>query len=358
MAITLGDSTAPSQITQYIDALFATSLPKYRKKLTDNIGELNAAIHSIMAGDGYESYEGGTDIREPLLYALSPMDSYEGYDELSDTPTDGITQAVFEARQLATPISYSMKEAIQNRLNILNLVQTKIQQGEMGIQEGFATHFTQGSGAGAIETPKTSAVNGSTSISPLAKIVQVDPTTDEAVGNVNQSDHSWWQNKQYDMDGGTTESLFMQELNHLYNLCALGMGGPPNLILLDQVSYELFQTAYWTHYRKTSEGDSNFKFENSKFRNALLVMDDKIPDAENETLTYTSGSIYCLNTKFLKLRYIPERNFEMLQDENGKTFKKPLKGDSRLGHISWMGELTCNNRRKQGVGWGVPRVFS
>lgn len=358
MPLTLGDTTAPSQITQYIDALFATSLPKYRKKLTDNIGNLNAALHAIMAGDGYESYEGGTDIREPVMYAYATADSYDGYDELSDTPTDGITQAVYEARQIAVPISYSGKEVIQNKLNLLNLVQVKIQQGEGGIQETFATHFMQGSGAAALETPKVSAVNGSTSINPIAKIVQLDPTSDEEVGNINQSTHSWWQNRQYDMDGGTTESLFMQELNHLYNLCALKMGGPPNLLLMDQVSYELFQTAYWTHYRKTSEGDSNFRFENTKFRNALIVMDDKVPDVENGTLTYTSGSIYCLNTKFLKLRYIPERNFEMLSDENGKTFKKPLKGDSRLGHMGWMGELTTNNRIKQGIGWGVPTVFS
>jgi hypothetical protein len=98
-------------------------------------------------------------------------------------------------------------------------------------------------------------------------------------------------------------------------------------------------------------------------------MDDKIPDyytgapgtetggvVDPTTMTY--GSAVFVNTRFFKVRYHPDRDWTMLQDENGKTFAKPINGDSRVGHIAWMGNTTINNRRKQGVLAQIPRSFA
>ena len=65
-----------------------------------------------------------------------------------------------------------------------------------------------------------------------------------------------------------------------------------------------------------------------------------------------------LNTQFFKLRYHPDRDWAMLEDENGKTFAKPINGDSRTGHIAWMGNTSCNNRRKQGVLGKIARTLT
>ena len=90
-----------------------------------------------------------------------------------------------------------------------------------------------------------------------------------------------------------------------------------------------------------------------------VVMDEKVPDVSgNLVVTTTKGSGFFINSKFFKLRYHPSRNFEMLKDENGKTFAKPINGDSRVGHIGWMGNLTCNNRRKQGVIGNIARTLT
>src|SRR5215510_10834411 len=110
--ITFGSASAPSDIAVFLDSVFATSLPNYSKKLIDNVGASNAFMYKIMKNGQYKSADGGTDIREPLLYALATMDSYDGYDELSTLPTDGITSSVWEWRQLVVPIAYSIKEAI------------------------------------------------------------------------------------------------------------------------------------------------------------------------------------------------------------------------------------------------------
>lgn len=360
MSITFGDASAPSDITIYLDAVFAQSLANYRRSLADNIGAANAFLHKLMKSSMYEAYDGGTDIREPLLYALAPMDWYDGYDELPDSPTDGVTQAVFEARQGASPISYSMKEVIQNRQQLVSLVKTKIMQTEMGIQEGFAQSLLWGAGNGALTTARTGS-SGAAAIEPLFSLISYDVTTSRTIGNINQSTSSWWRNVTKTSAATTYDGLLFEAMN-LYNTCSLGTGGPPDLALCDQTTYELLSFALYQRYRQTSS-DTTFPFTNIRlpFGNGgtLLVMDDKIPNVSGNLVSASAKGTLCyMNTKFMKLRYISDRDFVLLKDENGKSFAKPIKGDSRLGHVGWMGSTTINNRRKHGLMGNIARTLT
>jgi hypothetical protein len=374
--ITFGSTSAPSNISQYMDSVFGTSIANYRKELTDNIGAINAFLYEILKNDAYESADGGTWIQEPLMYALAPMDSYDGYDELSTLPTDGITDAIYQWRQNASPVVYNMREVILNQHRIVDLVTARIKQAELGIQEGFAQALMWGAAAGGgttLTTPKVSTVNGSSNIEPLFEFVRTDPTSavNPTVGNIDQSlaSNNWWRNRTA-QSAATDYVTFILELENIYNSCALGTGGPPNLMLMDQVTYQLFVMAFFFRYRiMPGDAPEDFPFEAKKFKNAIVVMDDKVPDAFSDLaptnqnvggvssgLTY--GTVVVLNTKFFKLRYHPDRDWEMLTDENGKRFQKPINGDSRVGHVAWMGNLTCNNRRKQGLLHHVARTLT
>ena len=374
--ITFGSTSAPSNISEYMDSVFGISLANYRKELTDNIGASNAFLNEIIKSGSYEAADGGTWIQEPLMYGLAPSDSYSGYDELSTLPTDGITDAIFDWRQNATAVVYSMKEVILNQRRIVDIVASRIKQAEMGSQENFAQAImwgAQANGGASLVTPRISSINGSSNIEPLNEFVRFDPTsaTNPNVGNIDQSvaGNSWWRNRTK-TSGAADYVTFILEMENMYNQCALGSGGPPNLILMDQVSYELFIMAFFFRYR-IMPGDvpTDFPFEAKKFKNAIVVMDDKVPDAYSDLaptaqnvggvssgLTY--GTAYFLNTKFFKLRYHPERDWDFLTDENGKKFQKPLNGDSRAGHIAWMGNTTINNRRKQGVLAKIARTLT
>jgi hypothetical protein len=99
------------------------------------------------------------------------------------------------------------------------------------------------------------------------------------------------------------------------------------------------------------------------------VMDDKVPDVDSGTAptlaagaadpsTVTYGSMYAINPQFFKLIYEADSDFNMLKDDSGKTIFKPINGDSRLGHIAWMGNLTNQNRRKQGVLGKIARTMT
>ncbi len=364
MAITFGDTGNPSNITTYFDQLFATTLAKYNKTLVDNIGKSNALFWKIINSNMYEGVDGGSYIQIPLMYALGTMDSYEGYDELSVTPTEGLTSAIYQWSQLATPVVYSMIDVLKNREKIVDLVKTKMMQAEMTIQEGFATHFLQGSGSGALSTPKVSGSNGSTSIDPIAKLIEYTTGSFvETVGNIAASSESWWRN-QVTVSAATTYVGLLKEMVTHYNNCSKGMGGPPDLIIMDQTSYELFHFAYFNNYRLNDRGNSttpNFPFENFKFMGATVVWDEKVPNVfagTTDTTTTTGGTAYFINTKFFRMKYMNGRDFSMLKDENGKSFAKPINGDSRVGHIAWMGNICINNRRKHGVLGKIARTLT
>ena len=364
MSITFGTTSAPSNITTYLDSVFATSIAEYRKQLIDNIGSMNAFLYDIIKSDSYESAEGGTYFGEDLMYGLSTANWYSGYDELGTNPTDGITQAIFEWRQMAVPISYSMREVIQNKNRIIDLVQSRIKQAELGIQEAWSQAFMWGSAnsGGNLYTPITDPVTGALAIEPLGKLVFFGTTNYPVVGNIDSSlsANNWWRN-QTKTSAATTYTGFMLELETLYQTCSLGTGGSPTHMLMDQVTYNLFVHAYFSVYKASPDAlDNSYPFVGKKFLNAKVILDDKVPDAYSglagtevggivDPSTMTYGSCYFLNQKFFKIRYQPERDFELLKDDSGRSFQKPINGDMRLAHMAWMGNVTCNNRRKQGV---------
>ena len=372
MAVTFGSASAPSQVTTNLDSLFGLSLAAYRKELIDNIGATNAFFFEMIASELYEGQDGGTYIQVPLMYGLTPADSYDGYDELSTVPTDGISDCIYQWRQCASPIAYSMKEVKQNKQRIVNLVKARIKQAEMGLQEFFAQSLMWGSAnqtGGSLTTPYISSINGSSSIEPISELISYTPTNSVSVGNINQSSSTWWQNKVL-TSAATTYDGFVLEIDQIFNRSALGTGGKPKLCLMDETTYELFVHALYQKYRYTKpEVDDAYPFENVVYKGAHFVMDDKVPDVYSGTapslkqgsgdpssLTYGSG--FFINPEFFKLIYEEDSDFKMLEDDSGKTFFKPINGDSRVGHVAWMGNLTVTNRRKQGVIGKVARSYA
>lgn len=357
MAITFGSASAPSQVTINLDALFAQSLANYRKELQNNISESNALFYEMKKGEMWETADGGTDLREPLMYQLGTADSYDGYDELPDEPTDGVTQAVFEWRQGAIPISYSEKERKQNKNGLKSLVKTKIMQAEEGFIDFFNKAMLQGSlmqGGVSLTTPYTSPLNGSLFIEPLNSIIDFTPTTSRSIGNIAQNTNSWWQNRTK-TSAATTYAGMLLEWDNMYNTCSRGPGGPPKLILCDQTTFELLNAAYYQRFQTPAKTDGNYPFDNIMFRGAHVVWDQYVTNVfagTTDTTTALGGTAYFMNPKFLKMRYEAETDFTMTP------FAKPPKGDSRLAHILFMGQLTVNNRRKHGVIGKIARTLT
>lgn len=354
MSTTFGAS-GPSQVITNLDALFATSMANYAATMEDQISESNALFYELKKSGMWETEDGGTYFGVDLMYELGSFDAYDAYDELPDNPMDGITQAIYEWRQGAAAISYSEKERKQNKKRLQNLVKTKIKQAEMGFIEGFNKAMLQGSvsqGGSSLITPYTSTANGALFIDPLPKIIDFDPTVSRVVGNINQNTYSWWRNRTKTATA-TTYGAFLMELENLYNTCSRGPGGTPTLMLCDQTTYELLNAAYYQQFRTQLQSDANYPFENVRFKKMHVVYDQYVPDVYTGVAsTATYGSAYMINPKFMGMKVEAETNFSMTP------FAKPPKGDSRLAHILFMGQLTTSNRRKLGVYGKIPRTLT
>lgn len=346
MAITLGTAGQPSQVTKNFDALISTSLENYNKTLFDAISTSNAFFYELKKAGAWVGEGGSLLIVRDLMYELGSFDAYDGYDELRDDPMDGITQAHFQWRQGAVPITYSEKERKMNKHRILNLIEAKLTQAEMGFTEGFNQALLQGAisqGGAALTTPFTSPYNGASFIDPLPLLIHNSPSSSVTIGNIDQNAYSWWRNQHVESAASTYDALLL-EFDELYDLCSRGPGGEPNLILMDEGSKRLLNFAYYQRYRETLKRDGNYPFDNLLFRKARIIWDQYVPDVYTGVAsTATYGTAYFMNTKFFNVTYESETNFTRTE------FQRPPKGDSRLAYILWMGQVTMNNRRKQGV---------
>ncbi|KKN05528.1 hypothetical protein LCGC14_1086360 [marine sediment metagenome] len=357
MAITFGSASAPSQKTTNFDAVFTASLANHRRTLADNISTNNALWLMIKRSGNYVSVDGGTNIEVPLMYAMGNAASYSSYDVLGTDPIEGITKAIFEWRQVSIPVTISWFEERQNAQKVLDLLATKIKQAELGLQDYFGQSLLRGQlangGSGSIETAHTNVLNGSLALTPLANLIQKDPTSSENVGNINQSTSSWWQN-QTDSSSASTITAFLLEMETMYNNCSNGPGGPPDLIITDQTTFELLKIAMYHRTRHEMGTDIKFPFENVIFRRAKVVYDEFMPDVQNDTITPSSGkgTVYMINSQFFNVTYDTQGNFRH------RPFSTPDNQDARVSHIFWMGNTTVNNRRKHGVLYNIARTLT
>jgi len=347
-----------SSLTLNYDALLSTTLFNYRKEIEDNISTENALFWWLKnkREKGMRGVDNiGERIQIPLMYELGRADFYSGYDLLDVTPMDGITSAFYDWTQMSVPVSISRKEERQNssEAQILDLLETKIEQAEMGIQELFGKALLQGNlpNGGSPNTNYVSTSNGSSGFDPLGKLIQRDPTSALVVGNIAQNTYSWWRNQVKDFNGITTNIGLLNALRNLYNNCTKGPGKNPDLGVFDQASYELYETALAAAHRNPSYVDANIPFENIKLKAATLVWDQFVADHYTPgALGSNLGTLLLINTKFIEIRYDKQTNFI------STPFQRPVNQDAKTSQILWMGATCTSNRRKNGIGFRIPNA--
>lgn len=346
----------PSSLTLNYDAILSTTLFNYRHKLEDAIATANAFYFLLKKNGAIKEVDDiGDRMQIPLMYELGQADSYSGYDNLDTTPMDGITSAFVNWSQAAVPIAISGLEEKKNasESKLIDLLESKTKQAEMGITEFFNKRFLQGAAGSSITTAYTSSVNGSTFIDPLAKLVAYDPTASVAVQNINQLTYTWWRNVTKNSTSSTYAGFF-KELQNARGNASKGPGGPPNLHISDQASYELYTAALRSMHQNPSYQKADIPFDNVAFFGDPLTWDEFVPDVQGGSATQsaTSGSWWMLNTKFFGIKVHSGTNFAPTP------FQKPVGQDAKVSHLLWLGAVGCSNRRKQGVVGGIDTTIA
>lgn len=303
------------------DALISTTLKKYTPTLEDNIFNDLPLLNMFKRADHLVKIDGGEQIVEPLLYAKNTTaGSYSGYDNIDTTPQEGITSAAYDWKQFAATVAIAGIEEIKNEgtSRVIALLEAKVQQAEMSIADALNTAlFADGTG------------NGSKDFTGIKAYVAVTPTTG-TVGGIDRSDslNSWWRN----YTESTSTPLTIGQMSTAYNTVSKGRDVPTN-IFTTQTLFEKYESLVQPALRFSDNATADAGFQNLLYKQAPVVFD----------LACTSGFMYFLNVKYLKLKVHNQTWFKP------SPFVKPHGQDARYSQILSAGNLVMSNAKRQGV---------
>lgn len=362
---TIGDSSAPSTNTIYYDALLSTTLAAMRKTIVDNIFKDSAFLTYIRNSGAWKSQNGGERISYPLMYGDNDtVKTVGGYEQLDTTPQDGMTTAFFPWAEIGGTISISRKEERQNvgEGRLINLLEAKIKQAEMSMREKLNGDLICGTVNTATFVPETST-GGNLGLLPLAyflrKLNATDPLVGGNVGNIAGATYSWWRHQTADIgsNGSQTGNAFALNattyaglkaaLRRMYNYCSRGSGGSPDLVVMDQVSFETYENSLDTAVRYLNTKMADLGFDTIKLRGATCIWDEKVPDVYTGTAAITKGTAFFINTNFYNIFYDSET------DIITTPFVEPENQTVKTAKILFMGNAAVSNMRKLGVAYDI-----
>jgi len=333
--------------------------------MIDNIFKDSAFLAYLRMSNAVIKQNGGERIAIPLMYGdNTTVKTVGGYETIDTTPQNGMTTAFYPWAEVAGSISISRLEERQNagEGRLLNLLEQKIKQAEMTMREKLNNDLLLGTVSGATFVPETSS-GGNVGLLPLGyflrKLNRTDPTTGGNVGNIAAASESWWRARAADIGAGgaqtgndfslnaTTYLGLEQALKRMYNWCSRGSGGSPDLAVLDQVSYEIYESAMGQRQRYMNTAMADMGFDNIKLRGATCIWDEVVPDIYTGTAAITVGTAFFLNTNFYKLVIDSET------DIITTPFVEPENQTAKTAKILFMGNATSSNQRKLGVAYDI-----
>ena len=352
----------PSSVTDAYDALLTTTLRAVQPRIRDNISRSNRWLAWLDSKGRFRKQNGGYNVRVPLMHAQnSTADIMSGYGVVDTTPQDGITSAFYDWSQIAVSISISEKEKMQNSGDsaAIDLLKAKTMQSEVSAKELLnnclmAGKITSGaSGTDGQFSARTGRMDsGATGPLPLAALIDYTIARSVSIGNINGSTYAFWRNAKK-ASSATTFAGLKLEMNNLYNTCTKGVGGNPDLMIGDQVSWETYWGALAVQDRYVNASDSVKDVlggtDTLAFRGAQFIWDETVPDvATNAEVvdavgTVTKSTIYYLNSGAFEWISHPSADFTTTP------FVRPENQLATTAIIHWMGAMGVNNRRKNGV---------
>jgi hypothetical protein len=331
----------------------------YRKTLVDNIYKDSAFLSYLRLTDAVKKQDGGERVAQPLMYGKnSTIKTVGGYEVLDVMPQEGFTTAFMPWAEIGGAISISRLEERQNtgEGRLINLLEGKIKQAEMSMREELNTQLIQGSVSSSTFVPKTST-QGNYGICPLGywfrKLNATDPTTGGNPGNIPSATYAWWRHRAADFSNNTvtgndfkmsvsTYAGFKAGLRRMYNYCSRGTGGSPDLILMDQVSFETYENSLDANVRFLNTKMADLGFDTIKLRGATVIWDELVPDIYSGTVAITYGTAFFLNSKFYQLVIDEETDIVTTP------FVEPENQTVKTAKILFMGNTIVTNMRKNG----------
>lgn len=362
----------PSVLTDSYDALLTTTMRNYLPRLRDNITRSNKLLAWLQAHGKVNMQNGGERVGIPLMHAQNTTaDIYSGYGTLDTTPQQGLTMAFYTWTQASTSITISRLEERQNsgEHRILDLLGSKTMQAEVSLQELINNCIVNGritSGASSANGQFSARLgrldSGADGPLPLGAIIDSTPSRSRTdIGNINPSTFAFWRNQSLESTATTFAGL-KNEMMDVYLRCSRGVGGQPDLLVMDEVGWRTYWASLQQNERYIVTNQRTIDIlggsEALAFRNAVAVWDEVVPDLTTNADVVDAIGTITLSTMF----YINSMALEWITDAQtnfvNTPFVRPTNQDARTAQILWMGAMGTGNRRKLGVLKGISQAIA
>jgi len=305
-----------------LSEIVTTTLRNRSRTLSDNVSNHNALLRRLRE-NGNQTSVTGRDIVRELEYADNgTVQFYSGYETLDVSPSDVLSAAVFDYKQLAGNVTISGLEQVKNSGTeaIINLLEARINVLEKSMMNSLSTSiYSDGTGTSGKE------IGG-------LQLIVADAGTG-TVGGINSSTYTFWQNIQTTATSSAFSTSNVQaDMNNIYLQLVRGADSP-DLVMAGTNAYKAFLGSLQAIQRITSDDLANSGFTSVQYLNSDVVFDSSC----------NTDRMYFLNTDYLRLEVAASRDFVP-----GEA-KMSVNQDAMVTPMFWSGNLTCSNRALQGV---------
>lgn len=309
-----------------LSEIVTTTLQNYSGTLADNILENNALLNRLNKRGNKKPVTGRSIVQELMYAENSTVKWYSGYETLDISPSDTLTAAEYDYKQLAGTVSISGLEQIQNsgKEAVHNLLRSRIQVLEKSLMNTMgAAVYANGTGSSGKE------VGG------LQLLIADDPTASSTIGGINQQSETWWRNQVYDFstEGTAASNTTIQAAMNTLFLRTMRGADKVDFIAADEVYFSYYWESLQQIQRITRVDEGQAGFMSLKFMSADVFYDDQCP----------ASHMYFVNTDYLFLRPARGREFVPLSE------REAINQDAMVKPVVWAGNMTTSNRSLQGV---------
>ena len=309
------------------EGLVSSTFKEVSKDVKDNLSNRNALLKHIYKRGNYRKADGGLTIVTPLDYASnSTVQRFSDWDLLNISASETLSYAEYQWRQIAINIVASGREKLINsgKSRIFDLAKYKMKNAIRSFNNMFSADlYSDGS--------LPNQINGLQAI--------VADVAGATVGGINSTTYPWFDRTVFDCSvNGVTSSATTIENSMMLPLWLSIDRGPddcPDLIVMDNTYYRYFEASQTSIKRYMDASNADGGLVSLKYKNADVYFDGNsgIP----------ASHCYMLNTAYLELVVHRDADLEIVDSQ------RPINQDGSVIPILWMGNLTCSNRKMQGV---------
>ncbi|MFA6167838.1 MAG: phage major capsid protein [Gemmatimonadaceae bacterium] len=309
-----------------MDAVQASG--KVHDQVYDEVDPLWAVMNK---GKNKTTEKGGDNIRLHIRRAkLGTASSYSGWDQGSMSPTDTLGYVLLPWAQYRIPVAIDNATILKNRGKAawVKLLADKVDEAGSDIRDLMCgtAHGIYGDGTG----------NSSKDLTGLGAII----TTTGTYAGVNRSTsgNEFWQAGfvTSKSSASVTSAMIRTGINDCRGVSSNGQKtGRGDLIIMPQDVYESFCDLYEDKVRMQSDLKvAQLGFEAIKYNGAEIIFTSK----------QTANQVTFLSTSTLGFSVMESRDFAWTRFEdttiNGQ--------DGQVAWLHWMGNMTCNEPRRNG----------